>query len=103
MLGIIQVICVITVCICRLVMISIDLSETELSVRDKIQDNFFSDKIFFEEKNFRLNFVSDWILSQTEFCLRLDFVSDWILSQTESCLGLNFVSELYFMYNHLIL
>ena len=62
----------------RLVMISIERSETAqksaLEIRDKIQsENFFPTVgIFFF-----------W----TEFCLRL------YLSQTEFCLGLNFVSD----------
>ena len=54
----------------RLVMISIDLSET---VKKKCTENFVGKKI--------LDFVSDEFflglnLSQTEFCLRLNFVLD---------------------------
>ena len=82
---------VIAVCICRLVKIAIDLSETAqksaLQIRDKVQsetksENFLSDNFFFEEKH-------SWILSQTEFCLGLTFVLDYI-------------PQLYFICNHLI-
>ena len=42
----------------------------------------------------------------TRFFLRLNFVSDWILSWTGFCLGMDFVwdyiSQLYFVCNHLI-
>ena len=105
---------IIAVCTYRLVMISIERSETaqksaleiqgkfsprQNAVWDKIQsETKFSLRIFFlmvRKKNFfRPNLVSDWI------CLRLNFVSDWI------CLKLNFVldyvPQLYFVCNLLI-
>ena len=48
------------------------MSETKFSPK-KIQE-FFSDKIFSQQKCFffqQKNFVLDWILSRTEFCLGL--------------------------------
>ena len=79
---------IIAVCTYRLVMISIERSETAqkstLEIRDKfsLRQNAVWDKI--QSKNFFLTvgkfFFLDWILSQTVF------VSDFI------CLGLNFVS-----------
>ena len=69
---------VITVCVYRLVMISIDLSETahfahwksETMSETNFSDNFLSDKFFFPTKffppikNIFLRFFSDWILSR---------------------------------------
>ena len=58
-------------------MISIDLTETAHFVYWKsettCETNFFLTFIFSDKKNFflELNFVLDWILSQTEFCLGL--------------------------------
>ena len=99
---------VIAVCVYRLVMISIERSETgqksTLEIRDKfslrqnaVQDKFQSENFFLMVGIFfffRLNFVSDCIffglnLSQTEFCLRLNFVS-------------HYIPQLYFVCNHLI-
>ena len=61
-------------------MLSIDLSETAhfvywksetMSETNFFSDNFFSDKFFSQQKIFFLDFVSDWILFRTEFCLAL--------------------------------
>ena len=80
----------IAVCTYRLVMINIERFETAQrvhfksetnSVQDKIQsETKLSLRIFFSDGQkkdfFGLNFVSDWILSQTQFCLRLNL--SWI-------------------------
>ena len=102
----------IAVCIYRLMMISIERSETAqksaLEIRHKFspRQNAVWDKIksenFFPMVGifFWTEFCLGLYLSQTEFCLRLDCVLDWI------CLGLNFVSDyipqLYFVCNLLI-
>ena len=77
---------IIAVCINRLVMVSIDLSETAHFVTGYLRQHlrqiffltifffltkFFSNKNLFLRFFLRLNFVSDWILSWTEFCLGL--------------------------------
>ena len=78
----------------RLVMISIDLSETTqkstLEIRDKIQSKIKSENFFSKKKKKKLlekNFVRKRILG---FFLGLNFVSDYI-------------PQLYFVCNHLIL
>ena len=59
-----------------------DSSLCALEIRDNVQDSFFSDNFFFRQiffltKNLflgfflRMNFVFDWNLSRTEFCLGL--------------------------------
>ena len=72
----------------RLVMVSIDLSETAHFAHWKSETtsetNFFVTKFFSNKKFFFSYFVSDWI-----FCLGLNFASDYI-------------PQLYFVFNHLL-
>ena len=88
---------IIAVCIYRLVMISIDLSETAQNVhwKSEITSNTkLSPRKIFSEKNFlEKKFYREKIFFRKKFS---DFVSDWILYRTEFCL------VLYFVCNHLI-
>ena len=73
----------IAVCISRLVMISIDLSETTqkstIEIRDKIQSETISENFFFSNKNFFATKNPNFIRKKfSDFCLGLNFVSDYI-------------------------
>ena len=74
--------CITAVCIHRLVMVSIDLSETT-QPKTKSETILFSDKIFFLTKK----------MSLTGYCLVLNFVSDLVS---------NYIPQLYFVCNHLM-
>ena len=63
---------IIAVCMYRLVMVSIDLSETAHFAHWKSETTFFLTNFFPNKKIFFSDFVLDWILCRTEFCLGLN-------------------------------
>ena len=81
----------IAACIYRLVMISINLSETAHFVHWKSETT--SETIFFLTNFFLNKKYFSWILSRTGFCLRLNFVSDFVS---------DYIPQLCFVCNHFI-